>query len=349
MNKMKWVFSAVLDCPRYKIIHRNRHYLVWGTGIYGEAFAGVMERMDVLPRAFIDSDVNKQGKIVHGIPIMDPESALAEYGNADVILAMTDSKAKSLKNMLRKIGRKAITLMDFLLGDVNDFSVLEIGPLHNPCFKGANVKYMDVIEAGELLEKAEKNGLPTENVPERIDYVSPDGDWDVVKEKFDLIYSSHLLEHQTNFVKHLQDVQMHVYPGGAYVLAVPDKRYCFNHYDPCTRLEDVLAAYYEKRSRHSLQALIRAACTTHNDVERHWQGDHGRPRKLSAVKMEKVVAEYKDSLTGGYIDVHEWYFIPESLSEILQELRSLGLIDFKSFDVCATSRNTNSFGLVIKY
>ena len=70
----------------------------------------------------------------------------------DVILAMTDSKAKSLRDKLEKMGRKAITMMDFLLEDAKDFSVLEIGPLHNPYFKGTNVKYMDVLDAqGGLL------------------------------------------------------------------------------------------------------------------------------------------------------------------------------------------------------
>lgn len=349
MNKIEWIISAVLDNPHYKKKCGNGSYLVWGTGVYGEAFSRFMDRMDVLPAAFLDSDEKKQGKLFHGISIMEPERALTEYGSADVILAMADAKSRPLLERLEKMGRKAMTLMDFLLGEENDFSVLEIGPLHSPSFKGKNVKYMDVLDARGLLAKAREHGLPTENVPKLIDYVSPNGSWEVVKEKFDLVYSSHLLEHQTDLVRHLQDVQNHVYPGGAYVLAVPDKRYCFNYYDPCTRLEDVLAAYYEKRTRHSLQALIRAECSTHNDVMRHWQGEHGKARKLSAKVLEKVVAEYKASLSGDYIDAHEWYFTAESLAGILKELKNLGLIAYKSCEMWETSKDTNVFGVVIKY
>lgn len=137
----------MLDNPGYKTSHKDTQCLVWETGVYGEAFARIMERVDVLPMVFMDSDVNKQGKIFHSIIIKNPENALSEYGNADVILAMTDSKAKSLRDKLEEMGRKAITMMDFLLEDAKDFSVLEIGPLHNPYFKGTNIKYMDVLDA----------------------------------------------------------------------------------------------------------------------------------------------------------------------------------------------------------
>ena len=343
MNKMEWVFSAVLDNPGYKTSHKDTQCLVWGTGGYGEAFARIMERMDVLPIAFMDSDVNKQGKMFHGIIIKNPERALAEYGNADVILAMTDSKAKSLRDKLEKMGRKAITLMDFLLEDANDFSVLEIGPLHNPCFKGKNVKYMDVMDAQGLLDKAGEHGLPIENVPQYIDYVSTDGTWDVVKEKFDLVYSSHLLEHQTNLIQHLQDVYEHVLRGGAYILVIPDKRYCFDHFAPCTTIEDVLSAYYEKRRRHCLTALLRAARATHNDTTRHWLKDHGSKGIFTKEKLKDVVETYFASLHGDYVDAHEWYFTPETFRDICKELQELDLLKFENIEITETQEGQNVF------
>ena len=348
MNRLKWVWNQAL---RHKVPSGDGDVplLVWGTGTYGEEFTKMLNEMRLAPLAYVDSNTNKQGGIFHNKRILEPEDALAKYAEAKIILAMSDRYANDVRERLLAQGRNCCGCREFILSRLKDCKILEIGPLHNPFFKGDNVKYLDVLNAEGLLAKAKFHGLPTGNVPKHIDYVSPDGSWEGIEEKFDLIYGSHLLEHQTDLVKHLRDVERHVHLGGAYVLVVPDKRYCFNFYDPCTKLEEVLAAYYERRKRHSLATLIRAVCATHNDVRLHWQGEHGTPGVLSTEALTKVVDEYRASMSGDYIDAHAWYFTPESLVDILQELKRLGLVSFKSLALANTVKGTNVFYVCVRY
>lgn len=62
-------------------------------------------------------------------------------------------------------------------------SVLEIGPFCNPCIRGENVKYFDVLSSSDLKVRAEKVGYPIVVVPD-ITFVSPTGDLTDVNEIF---------------------------------------------------------------------------------------------------------------------------------------------------------------------
>jgi hypothetical protein len=88
---------------------------------------------------------------------------------------------------------------------------LELGPFTNPILLKSNqsgeVKYFDVLDQQALLERAGRLGYPVVNsVP--IDYVSPNGDLASVPDKaaFQMILSSHVLEHQLSLVYHLNAV-----------------------------------------------------------------------------------------------------------------------------------------------
>ena len=108
-------------------------------------------------------------------------------------------------------------------------SILEIGPLANPIVRGDHVSYFDVLPTEPLRAKAASHGLDVSQVPE-ITYFSEVADLSVIPDKFDAAVSAHTIEHQPDLVQHLRAVAGLLVPGGRYFLAVPDQRYCFDHF-----------------------------------------------------------------------------------------------------------------------
>ena len=121
-------------------------------------------------------------------------------------------------------------------------SILEIGPFNQPVVFGNNVKYFDLFDCNQLIERAREIGLEFDKVP-HVDYVQPFGDLSIVGERFDAVISSHLLEHQPDLIRHLQQVERLFDGAGLYFLVVPDKRYCFDHFIPESSIADVLAGH----------------------------------------------------------------------------------------------------------
>lgn len=200
---------------------------------------------------------------------------------------------------------------------------LEIGPFDNPLLEGPDVRYFDVLDTDALKRRAEKIGSNPKNVP-NIDYVSKDGDLSVVMDTFHLVLSSHVIEHQPDLIRHLNQVAAILTPTGCYAVFVPDSRYCFDHFIGLSNIAEVIDAHFAERRVHSLASVIEhRALTTHNDAGRHWRGDHGD----SAIDPNRVRAAIEEwtAAAGGYIDVHAWQFTPASFRNIIRALHALGL------------------------
>lgn len=200
---------------------------------------------------------------------------------------------------------------------------LEIGPFDNPLLKGPGVKYFDVLDTDALKKRAEKIGSNPENVP-FIDYVSDVGDLGIVSETFNLVLSSHVIEHQPDLIRHLNQVAAILKPAGCYAVFVPDHRYCFDHFLSASNIAEVIDAHFAERRVHTLASLIEhSALTTHNDAGRHWRGDHGD----SAIDPNRVRGAIQEwtAAAGRYIDVHAWQFTPTSFRSIIGALHALGL------------------------
>jgi predicted SAM-dependent methyltransferase len=59
-----------------------------------------------------------------------------------------------------------------------------------------------------------------------------------VYEQFDIAFSSHVIEHTLDFIKHLNQVCDILKNNGHYFLFVPDKRYCFDYFSPESTMPD---------------------------------------------------------------------------------------------------------------
>lgn len=225
--------------------------------------------------------------------------------------------------------------------------VLEIGPFTAPCVRGPKVKYFDILDRNELIERATKIGYPYDNAPE-VHFVSETCDLTTVDATFDVVFTSHCIEHQPDLVRHLNDVAALLKPGGAYLLVVPDKRFIFDHFIPESTIADVLEAHRERRRVHRLASVIEhRALVTHNDSVRHWNGDNGKPRADGHSHVVQAAIDEYDRSEGKYIDVHAWQFTPRGFRAITQQLHDLGLTKLSPTRVWGTPRPNMEFCAVL--
>jgi len=249
----------------------------------------------------------------------------------------------------RAEGRRAHTVRDrnaFAALVPRDARALEIGPFHWPLLSGPNVKYFDVLDRDALVVRAQQIGFPTDHVPAEIHFVSPHGDLGIVDGTFDVVLSSHAIEHQPNLVGHLQAVERLLVPGGAYFVLVPDKNYCFDHFLAESTIAQILHAHHSHRQIHTLQSQIEdVALTTHNDTESHWKGIHGE-QSHSLERIRQCVTRYVDH-PDQYVDVHAWCFSPASFRRNMALLRELSYTNLRVMRIFPTLRNANEFWAVL--
>ena len=229
---------------------------------------------------------------------------------------------------------------------------LEIGPFDNPVITGKNVKYFDVLTQEELKLRSieHKRPHPIENIP-YIDYVDPIGNLSIVKEHFDIVLSCHSIEHQLDFIQHLNNVSNILNKNGRYVVIVPDKRYCFDHFLPESTIADVLEQHKNKSKIHLLKSVIEhRALTCHNESARHWNGDHGEPKFYKNPEfIDQACIEYQRSVeTQEYLDVHSLQFTPYSFRILIDLLYNMNLISLNVDKVYHTPRNSNEFYIILK-
>jgi hypothetical protein len=235
-----------------------------------------------------------------------------------------------------------------------DIELLEIGPYFNPSFRANThrVSYLDVCSTAELkVNAATVPGADPDNVPE-IDFVWQGQPYyrNLTERTFGVAYSSHSIEHQPCLVQHLLQVSSVLSKCGRYFLAIPDKRYCFDHYIRESTIADVLDAFIVTRCRHTAKSVIEHRfLVTHNDPSRHWAGDHGGVQSLSdKQQFERLVSTVHELRTSSsYVDPHAWKFTPDSFREIVDVLFEMKAISFKIERVYPTLRNSNEFYAVL--
>ncbi len=265
-------------------------------------------------------DFFRRGK--NGIrPESQVPSAIApdQYAAHHPLVHSRDDTRFHRKALSRELGNKGLCL--------------EIGPYFHPVVTGENARYFDVFNTEELRRNAAADPDPyvtADTIPE-MHYSDKNADLSVIPERFAEAFSSHCIEHQPDFIAHLEQVHDLLDPGGRYVVLVPDKRFCFNHFVPPSTVGDVLQAHLEKRTRHTLAAVIdHFAGSTHNDPKRHWEGDHADEGYWSgyAARLQHALEIY-EAADGDYIDLHAWYFIPDSFAHICETLHETGKIRLK--------------------
>lgn len=228
---------------------------------------------------------------------------------------------------------------------------LEIGPYFHPVVKGPNARYFDVFDTEVLKRRADEdpNPIVTADTVPHMHYSNPNGDLRTIPETFAEVFSSHCIEHQPDLISHFENVYDLLEPGGRYIAFVPDKRFCFDHFSPYSSVGDVLLAFVEKRTRHTLASVVNLiAGRTHNDAIRHWALDHADPDYVTGYPDRvKTALEIMEGSDGGYIDCHAWRFKPDSFAEICDVLYRLGRMRLRLLEVGDTRENTQEFTVIL--
>ena len=120
--------------------------------------------------------------------------------------------------------------------------LIAIGPSYNPIAPksaGWDTRTLDHATRASLVEKYRGHrGVDVDRI-EDVDFVWTGGSIvDAVPSDlhgtFDAFIASHVIEHTTDLVGFLDAAATLLTPSGVVVLAVPDKRYCFDYFRPLT-------------------------------------------------------------------------------------------------------------------
>jgi hypothetical protein len=208
---------------------------------------------------------------------------------------------------------------------------LEIGPLHSPVApkrEGFRVEVLDHATAAGLRAKYAADPHVDTAAIEEVDFVS-DGRplHEVVGtgRVYDWIIASHIIEHLTDPIGFLRDCEALLRPGGRLVLAVPDRRKCFDALRPVSTLGALLDAQAEKRSRHRPGALFDSAAYSARLAGSHAWSDYDSGTPDLVGNAAEGMALFQQGQAGAtYIDAHGWVFTPASFRLLLLDLLALG-------------------------
>lgn len=233
-----------------------------------------------------------------------------------------------------KEGRRssAVNTRNDFLGLIPDtVSVLEIMPGYSPVVSGENVKYFDLKTRDELVAEARALHVQTATISE-IDYTAVDYDLGIISEKFEVVVSCHNIGRQPNLIRHLQQIEALLVPGGQVFCIVPDKRYTYDCFNPETTITSVLARnIYETGTANTEDLLMATLMRAHSDSVRHWKDSHGHKYHDFEKRFSELSGKYEP---GGILandrNVQKTIFTPDSFCNIIQLLNELNLTGMKA-------------------
>ncbi|RZJ13155.1 MAG: hypothetical protein EOP39_01815 [Rubrivivax sp.] len=213
--------------------------------------------------------------------------------------------------------------------------VLEIGPGASPTFRRKdfpNLKVSDYCGTDDLQRSLERHvGATIAHQPfDDVDYVCADGRLaDVVPEgqKFDLIFSSHNIEHQPDLLTHLIHVEKLLGASGVVTFLVPHHRHTFDIFRRLTNTGDVLLAHFGPpgvmAAKVGFEARTQSALLP-NGADR----SYGPEAPVSLGKLKAGFDRFMSDVKGEgleFEDYHHHIFSTESLQLLMLELYLLRL------------------------
>ena len=232
-----------------------------------------------------------------------------------------------------------------------DLKILEIGPYMSPLITDRDVDTFDVLSHEDLVTRGKSENGPYYLIPP-VTWIGTNASPEYINKKFDLILSSHVVEHQIDLIEHFQNIQNLLEVGGIYAALIPDHRYCFDHFNSPSSIVDVLIAHKNKGANHTLKSFLEDRLTTsHNTTIDYWAGKPGEEKfkNLTLAAIENLFDEYS-GLVGknSYVDVHAWKFTEKTFLEIFMTLNRWGstrLAVIRSFPV---QQGNNEFWVLFR-
>jgi SAM-dependent methyltransferase len=213
---------------------------------------------------------------------------------------------------------------------------LEVGPSYNPLVpksRAFNVETLDYTDKAGLIKKYEADPTVDTSRIEEVDFVSNGRSMlDVIgqEQRYDYIVASHVIEHTPNMLGFMNECDRLLKPNGNLVLAVPDKRYCFDILRPLSSTGDILDAFVEKRTRHTPGKVfdLPANLCDRNGVSGWYHGAPGDLALRYDLRHAKELFENAQT-TSDYLDTHAWMYTPSSFRLILGDLNEMNLLELR--------------------
>jgi len=229
--------------------------------------------------------------------------------------------------------------------------IMEIGPRNNPFLQKNeyNVYYAD-IRSAEGVNNLYKNSFTKEElVP--IDYVIKGTYLKTVGEKrFSAVFSSHVIEHTIDIIRHLEEISQILEQDGNYVMCIPDKRYTFDYFRDITPFRDAYDIYTNGKN-----ALKRLTFDYFFNVDKNisdlWKYlAHSISFKEIATDetvIDRAFEQVKimDDNIGG---AHYWVFTFPSFLALLRDCLRLNMLPYTLEYAEATTLMSNEFYIVLK-
>jgi SAM-dependent methyltransferase len=226
-----------------------------------------------------------------------------------------------------------------------DMQLLEIGPSYNPILPKADgwkTRVLDHATQADLVEKYRGLGAELVDRIEPVDFLWTEGSLaeaipSELHGSFDGVVASHVLEHLPDLIGFFQSASALLKPDGLIALALPDKRVCFDFFQPLSMTGDVLAARVERRTRHQPRTLFnQAAYQVTRRGRLGWEhDDNASPYELltpfAVVRAWHPTAQATEGT--GYRDSHAWVFTPKSFELLMLELNLLGEVEWAIRDI----------------
>jgi hypothetical protein len=231
------------------------------------------------------------------------------------------------------------TRSEILLAPIScDSRIIEIGPSFSPIApksQGWNSAVIDHMTREGLIAKYA--GHPGSDVSriEPVDFVWTAGPLSAAVPSaqhgsFDAFVASHVIEHTPDLIGFLDSAATLLRPDGIIVLAIPDKRYCFDYFQPLTTTGQLLDAHASLRSRHTRRLAFDhfAYAVEDGGLVAWWQRPTQGLRLTNSLESARArFAAFADS--SDYQDLHAWRFVPPSFELLLLELARLGETDWR--------------------
>ncbi len=299
---------------------------------------------------------------------------LAIYKNENIDLRhLTDKELEiHYENLGRLEGRTCSKIKsrgDFIKLIDQKLDILEIGPLSFPSMDVTkpNVKTVDYFTRDELLENYKNDPNVDLSKICKVDYAVKTNKYsDIIREKFNFIFSSHNIEHVPCIITFLNNLADVMKPNGFVFLCIPDYRYCFDRYRNESNIFDILNAYYNKATIPNIVKVCESNfLTTHNDSVQHWNDQHASANNIYLdikkkndfykTKTDEIIHRFDDILNlikdvqnRKYIDSHCWQFTSQSFENIIHILFVKNLIRFKVYRTYHTLNNSCEFYCILK-
>jgi SAM-dependent methyltransferase len=237
-----------------------------------------------------------------------------------------------------------------------DSTILEIGGGYSPRFTKAthrNVYHLDHCSTEELRRKYAADPAVAHLVGQiqPVDFVFVGTPIETLIPpglKFDVIYGSHVLEHQVDLIGHWQSLERLVKPDGRVIEVVPDLRTCFDALRYPTVTSDVLTAHIARHRVHQGKQVFDGMSREldKNLGHRMIDADYKCVRFRHDIRLAYQSMLEASQEGAIYRDTHAWAFTPESLRSLLIELRLLGLVSLVPASV--TPSYGNQFCVVLR-